>query len=63
MGGGCYSEYFNLQESLILKIKQGQGQSHLQTGGNKLRSVIYGCSELSSGDKFLTQLQALASKK
>ena len=52
MGGGCYSEYFNLQD--LLKHKGAA------TGGT-LRNIIYGCTELSSGDDFLAQLQKLGS--
>lgn len=51
IGGGCYSEYFNLQELLKLKANSSVGV---------LKNVIYGCSELTSGDKFLLQLEKLA---
>jgi len=50
LGGGCYSEYFNLQE--LLKAK---GPS-----GGQLRNITYGCTELVSGDQFLSQLDRLA---
>lgn len=52
MGGGCYSEFFNLQD--LLKHKGASA------GGN-LRNIIYGCTELMSGDGFLNQLQRLGS--
>jgi hypothetical protein len=47
MGGGCYAEYFNLQELLREK-------------GGGLRHIVYGCSDLLSGQDFLSQLQRLA---
>eukprot|EP00607_Mallomonas_marina_P005043 CAMPEP_0182425634 /NCGR_PEP_ID=MMETSP1167-20130531/12086_1 /TAXON_ID=2988 /ORGANISM="Mallomonas Sp, Strain CCMP3275" /LENGTH=430 /DNA_ID=CAMNT_0024606513 /DNA_START=765 /DNA_END=2057 /DNA_ORIENTATION=+ len=49
LGGGCYAEYFNLQE--LLKIKGASS--------GMLKSLTYGCSELVSGDSFLNQLQQL----
>jgi sec1 family domain-containing protein 1 len=48
IGGGCYSEFFNLQEL----VKQ-------KAAGSNLRNVSYGCSELLSGDSFLRQLEKL----
>jgi sec1 family domain-containing protein 1 len=54
VGGGCYSEYFNLQELQKLKANSSIGA---------LRNIVYGCSELTSGDKFLIQLEKLASAK
>ena len=51
VGGGCYSEFYNLQD--LLKAKGG---------GGALRSVMYGCSELLSGDEFLSQLERLGGK-
>lgn len=52
IGGGCYAEFYNLQE--LLKQKN--------TSGGSLRSIIYGCSELTSGDEFIGQLERLATK-
>lgn len=51
VGGGSYSEYFNLQE--YLKDKTASGSSGL-------RNIIYGCSDLVSGDDFLAQVERLA---
>ena len=51
VGGGCYAEFYNLQE--LLKAKAGSGA---------LRSVVYGCSEVVSGDRFLAQLERLGAK-
>ena len=50
MGGGCYSEFFNLQDLLKLKTS---------SSGSSLRNIIYGSTELISGDKFLEQIQKL----
>lgn len=47
LGGGCYSEYFNICESLSDK-------NH-QKVGNNLKSFIYGCTELINGEEFLKQ--------
>lgn len=58
VGGGCYSEYFNLQE--LLKVKQ-QSASSANSTSIGLRNIIYGSSELTSGDKFLKQVEKLAS--
>lgn len=49
VGGGCYSEFYNLQD--LLKQKQQAGSS--------LKNIIYGCSELLSGDRFLDQIGKL----
>jgi hypothetical protein len=49
LGGGSYAEYDNLQELLKQKM----------SSGGALRSLAYGCSELMSGDAFLTQINAL----
>lgn len=74
MGGGCYSEFHNLQELL-----GGEGGRHGSAGaaaaGGKapgssgggaaaaqqrsLRSVMYGCTDMVSGDEFFEQLQLL----
>jgi sec1 family domain-containing protein 1 len=51
VGGGCYSEFYNLQE--LIKQKAGSGA---------LRTVTYGCSELVSGDSFVEQLERLGAK-
>jgi hypothetical protein len=51
MGGGCYLEYFNLQDLLKLKTS---------SSGSTLRNIIYGSTELISGDNFLEQIQKLA---
>ena len=56
LGGGCYSEFFNLQE--LLKDKGPGGSS-----GGALRTIIYGCSELLSGDEFVDQLERLSQPK
>ena len=53
LGGGCYSEFFNLQELLRDKA----------AGGGALRSITYGCSELLSGDGFIDQLQRMTQPK
>ena len=47
IGGGCYSEYFNLMES----VKQ-----NLQTSGG-IKSIYYGSTELMSGASFMSQLE------
>lgn len=49
VGGGCYSEYFNLMEMVKLK---------LQTPGG-LKNIYYGSSELMSGTGFMSQLERL----
>jgi len=54
LGGGCHSEFFNLQE--LLKEK-GAGS------GSILRNVMYGCTELLSGDDFMDQLERLSQPK
>jgi hypothetical protein len=51
VGGGCYTEYFNLQE--LRKHK---------TGSSSLNSIVYGCSEMVAGRSFLRQLSALGQK-
>lgn len=50
LGGGCYAEYYNLQE--LLKDKASSGGS--------LRNIMYGCTDLVSGDDFLDELERLA---
>ena len=51
IGGGCYTEYFNLQE-LVHQTKASQSQK-------SLRNVIYGGSEILTCQNFLTQLNTL----
>jgi len=51
VGGGCYTEYFNLQE--LKKHKTSTGS---------LNNIVYGCSELVSGGPFLEQLKLLGQK-
>eukprot|EP00981_Chlorochromonas_danica_P007329 scaffold1690_cov177-Ochromonas_danica.AAC.6 len=51
VGGGSYAEYFNLQE--LLRDKMASANSGL-------RNILYGCSDLISGDAFLNQLETLA---
>jgi len=50
LGGGSYSEFYNLQEPL--KDKANSGIS--------VRSIAYGCTEMLSGDAFVDQLKRLA---
>jgi hypothetical protein len=52
IGGGCYSEYFNLQE--LLKQK-----TTTQTT-TTLRNVIYGGTEILSSKEFIRQLSSLS---
>jgi hypothetical protein len=49
VGGGCYAEFYNLQELRKLSTQ----------AGNTLRQVLYGSTELLSADAFIEQLQAL----
>ena len=49
MGGGCYPEFYNLQELLKEKV----------TSGGMLKNVIYGCTDLVSGDGIMNQLERL----
>jgi hypothetical protein len=49
IGGGCYSEFYNLQE--LLKDRATSGQS--------LRNIMYGCTELLTGGEFMAQLEEL----
>jgi hypothetical protein len=49
VGGGCYAEFYNLQE--LLKGKAASGGS--------LRNVMYGCTDMVSGDMFIDQLERL----
>jgi hypothetical protein len=49
IGGGCYSEYFNLMEMVKQK---------LQTPGG-LKNIYYGSTELMSGPGFMEQLEHL----
>ena len=48
IGGGCYTEYFNLQEMLKQKSTT-----------SPLKNVIYGCTELLTGKSFLEQINEL----
>lgn len=50
LGGGNYSEFYNLQE--LLKDKA--------TSGSNVRSITYGCTDMLSGDAFLDQLKRLS---
>ena len=50
VGGGCYTEFYNLQELRKLSVE----------AGNTLRHVTYGCTELFSADGFLEQLKELS---
>lgn len=52
IGGGCYSEFYNLQE--MMKEKAA-------AGGNTLRNVSYGCTDMISGGEFISQLERLGS--
>jgi sec1 family domain-containing protein 1 len=51
IGGGCYTEYFNLQE-LVHQTKTSQSQK-------SLRNVLYGGSEMLTCQNFLSQLNTL----
>lgn len=51
IGGGCYSEYFNLQK-LVNLTKTSQSQK-------SLRNVLYGGSEMLTCHNFLSQLNTL----
>ena len=51
IGGGCYSEYFNLMELMKQKLATPGG----------LRNIYYGCTEIISGNNFLSQLEKLGS--
>jgi sec1 family domain-containing protein 1 len=51
IGGGCYSEFYNLQELRKLSAD----------AGNTLRHVGYGCTEMLTADSFIEQLQNLGS--
>jgi len=47
IGGGCYTEYQNLQD--------------LSSSGNSsARTIIYGCTELQNAEAFLSQLEGLS---
>lgn len=52
VGGGCYSEFLNLQEYLKQK----------QLSSSYLKNIMYGCSEIISGDNFVSQLEKLSTK-
>ena len=51
VGGGCYTEYFNLQDL----------RKH-RTSGSPLQSIVYGCTEMLNGGAFLEQLKMLGAK-
>ena len=60
VGGGCLSEYFNLQE--MVQQKRGNGAGAQGSAANALRNVVYGGSEIYSAAVFLEQLQKLGAK-
>lgn len=51
LGGGCYSEYDNLQE--LLKEKA-------TSTNHSLRHITYGCTDLICGDEFMEEIDRLA---
>ena len=51
LGGGNYTEYFNLNELLKDKISNGN---------SSLRSITYGCTDMISGNDFINQLYKLS---
>lgn len=66
IGGGCYMEYYNLQELLSHKMAAAGGAGMASPGINTTigtqyfpRHVYYGCTELVNGDRFLDQLTSL----
>lgn len=72
MGGGCYNEFNNLQELIKQKLSaSGAGNSSTPVLNNSAgitgqhtycpRSIMYGCTELTSGSNFVKQLEALGS--
>jgi hypothetical protein len=91
LGGGSYTEYYNLQELVIRDAGSGSsggnlsaressvgsagavgsgsaagGSSSSSSGGSgagmaTLRSVLYGTTDMLSGDDFMRQIEALAS--
>lgn len=60
IGGGCYSEYNNLQE-LIKQKNITAASGGVVSSSTSLRSITYGCTEMISGDSFFRQLEALSS--
>ena len=50
LGGGNYSEYYNLQELIKDKVNSG----------SNVRSITYGCTDMLSGDAFVDQLKRLS---
>ena len=54
VGGGCYSEFANLQE--LLKDKSS-------TSGGYLKNIAYGSTEILTGDDFMSQLEILGTGK
>jgi sec1 family domain-containing protein 1 len=49
VGGGCYTEYFNLQELRRCSVE----------ARNTLRNVVYGSTDLLDAEGFLQQLAQL----
>jgi sec1 family domain-containing protein 1 len=66
IGGGCYSEYYNLQELVIPEKRSGTAghRNAANTGNNSgsLRSLVYGCTDMLSGDEFIHQVAQLTTK-
>jgi hypothetical protein len=72
LGGGCYNEYYNILELVKHKLSaSGGGNSTTPVLQNTSinhnttyfpRNLIYGCTELVSGEKFLSQLKQLGNK-
>lgn len=52
VGGGCYTEYQNLQDL---------AQRRSTTGGGPI-SITYGCTEMLNGENFLSQLERLGQR-
>lgn len=60
VGGGCLTEFFNLQE--MVQQKRGVGGGTQASTTSTLRNVVYGGSEMYCSSVFLDQLQKLGSK-
>jgi sec1 family domain-containing protein 1 len=60
VGGGCLTEYFNLQE--MVQQKRGTGGGAQASASSTLRNVVYGGSEMYCSAVFLEQLQKLGAK-
>jgi len=56
VGGGNYIEYQNLQD--YVRAKNGAGANSSVSLGTQKR-VVYGCTQLTNADQFLSQLGAL----